>query len=156
MAQLNKVETDTGFGCCDYFGCGKYKALQFPTVYEIANQGDFKYLSWIINCNAFNAKKERRGESVFKIHPTVIPHAQAAMRIAGTDKKWEHTFTKDENDPTIWRKQYRTTDGSLEGPIILYRTCSLCQKRKNYIRCLEVGKGKSVCTNCYKEYFEKA
>lgn len=156
MAQLAESDTterkeSNGFGYCERVEFGRYKGTENANVYKIANLGDYKYLTWILNCN----NKKRAGEeSVFKIHPSVLPHAAAAMRTKGEVSKWQCSFEQDPVDTTLWRKQYVTDDGKLEGPQMLYRTCGLCNKRKS-IEVMHIATPrKSICKNCYGKIFD--
>src|ERR1044071_8482359 len=88
---------NAGFGFYQHVNFGKYKGSENANVYRIANLGDFKYLLWMLHPH--RSKDNEGGKEPFRIHPTVIPHAKAALRIQGEKTKWVEHLKPDDKDP---------------------------------------------------------
>jgi hypothetical protein len=142
---------NSGFGFYQHVNFGKYKGTENANVYRIANLGDFKYLLWMLRPN--RSKDDEGGKEPFRIHPTVIPHVKAALRIQGEKSKWVEHLAPDTKDSTSWIMQYVTDDGKLEGPKIVYRVCGVCGKRKNFSIVSQKGK-KLICSKCVRDIFD--
>src|ERR1041385_2388222 len=91
------VNDNLGFGFHQYVNFGKYKGTKDANVYNIANLGDFKYLLWMLR--PYRPKDDEGGQEPFRIHPTVIPHAKAALRIQGESSKWVEHLNSDPKEP---------------------------------------------------------
>lgn len=153
MAQLEESKSQfksDGFGFHEKVNFGKYYNKQTKkglNVYEIANQGDWKYLTWIIN----HKSKPGEGVAEFKINKNLKIHAQAAMRLKGQDTKWEEV-TENCADPTQFIKYWQTQDGKCKGPEIPYTLCAVCGHRKNS-EVVSKHKNKNICNKCCLELF---
>lgn len=145
------ANANDGFGFYQHVNFGRYKGTPDANVYRIANLGDFKYLLWMLRAD--KPKNIEGDRPAFKIHPSVIPHVKAALRIQSEKCKWVESIRQDTKDKNCWIMQYITNDHSLEGPPILYRICDVCGKRKNETLVSQKGK-KYMCSKCVKDIFD--
>lgn len=114
----NSSLQDDGYGFHQWCNFGnKHKS---ETVYDIANQGDFSYLKWLL--------KPMKSDQKFKISKSMLPHINAALRIKDTpDDKWQMDWIDLGNGQ--FKLQYKTEQG-ICAPSIDYRLCTGCGKKK--------------------------
>ena len=111
-----------GYGFYQWCSGKKYKGKTF---YDIANEGDFGYLKWILK-----PKKPFKDGQVYKLHPTCTDHVQAALTTEGSNAKWEK---KTEEQFQIKYTWYEANEGNdhFKGPVIVMWYCTNCSKHKN-------------------------
>lgn len=132
------------FGYAAKLTFGKYKGL---TYYDVANEGDFKYLIWLLQVNKHPG---------FVMHPSAVPHIETALLTKDYWKKnqstamWqEHTSTEQNGKKTYlkcyWSTQLYPHAELTESPMIHKMMCNSCNCCKN----LELmDEEKSICQRC--------
>lgn len=118
-------------GYHDQANFGKYKGKSF---YDIANDGDFRYLKWLLSMNKFI------------LNPNCRPHVLTALLTEGTNAKW----TKEEDvSENIKKHQWTVKLGEEQtvSPTITKMQCLDC----NYFKNVEVvNTDTKICNACNK------
>jgi hypothetical protein len=138
---MEQPETQPGHvvrGFHQYCSFGKFASAR-KTFYDLANDGEFKYLLY---CN--EVCSNRRRSSWFSISDTCRPHIQAALRTKEMGGVWERK-EKESLVPGIFEVWYET-DTDLKGPTIMYQKCKACGQKKNQST---VQRG--ICDKCAKK-----
>lgn len=129
----NVVENVEGnkpsYGYYQWCNFGKHKGKSY---YDIANTGDFKYLSWLARSD--------------KLNETCLEHVMCALKSESSQGKWEKQQKIDDdnkdNDILIYY-----SDGTNNGPFIICHKCLICQRNKNK-KCF--SKNMEICDTCIK------
>jgi hypothetical protein len=125
-------------GYHQYCSFGKNAKTQ-KTYYDLANEGDWKYLMW---CEKVCSSKKKSGW--FTIDESCHPHITTALR----SKENPGTWTKQEREsvaPGIYEVWYETDTGII-GPVILYQKCKACGHKKN-----QTTIQRGICDKCAKK-----
>lgn len=145
MSQLDSAPK-RGFGWNQYINFGKHKGKNF---YDLANVGDFKYLTWCLRNDLTNAKDP----NTFFIADSCIPHIRAALSVEGIKvTPWIKEYSQP-NEEGKMELTYvchdQTRDYIYKGPVIDMKQCANCNQIKN-MSLFNIGEGR-YCSKCYTE-----
>lgn len=134
----NENGSERAFGNEQFINFGKHKGKTF---YDVANDGDFSYLSWL----------KRPGG--IKLRPSCYPHLNASLqlkkaRMDANDQTliWARQVSeRDENGKSIVYFEYKTKNEQIKSPSIFLQLCKLCNVSRSK-ECF--NRAPDICDKC--------
>jgi len=150
MAQLEEKENSydfnfTGYGSFHMVTFGKHK---HKTVYQLANEGEWVYLNWLLRQIRESEKPNKKVS--FKINSNMKPHVESALRTKVCPGIWTEEEKENNEGKLDQREIFFTTGEGLVSPTIQQKKCFKCEGYRNEDSLKVLGLIQ-VCYKCYKK-----